>query len=158
MPRRVQLSRAKGWRKPEGAVVVARPTKWGNPYKVDPTDPDSRARVIAAYRRDLLEGRLRFDVDDVRRDLVGRDLACWCAPDLVCHADVLLEVANHPGQRRERGTACAPLRPNQPAAANVFTRSTANSARVTGAPGAYRPGATPTVTPSAASPTISSNA
>lgn len=26
--------RTKGWRKPEGAIVVARPTKWGNPYHI----------------------------------------------------------------------------------------------------------------------------
>lgn len=31
-PQRVQLSRAKGWRIPENTVVVARPTKWGNPF------------------------------------------------------------------------------------------------------------------------------
>jgi hypothetical protein len=34
MPQRIQLRRTKGWRKPEGAVVVSRPTKWGNPYAV----------------------------------------------------------------------------------------------------------------------------
>jgi hypothetical protein len=33
-PRRVQLSRKPGWRKPPGAVVVSRPTRWGNPYPV----------------------------------------------------------------------------------------------------------------------------
>jgi len=33
MPDRIRLSRAAGWRKPEGAVVVARPTRWGNPWK-----------------------------------------------------------------------------------------------------------------------------
>jgi hypothetical protein len=33
MPERIQLSREKGWRKPAGAVVVARPTKWGNPWR-----------------------------------------------------------------------------------------------------------------------------
>lgn len=32
MPKRIQLSRRAGWRKSEGAVVVARPTKWGNPF------------------------------------------------------------------------------------------------------------------------------
>lgn len=26
--------------------------------------------------------------------LAGHDLACWCPPDLACHADVLLELAN----------------------------------------------------------------
>ena len=29
-----------------------------------------------------------------RRELAGKDLACWCDPDELCHADVLLEVAN----------------------------------------------------------------
>lgn len=33
-PKRIQLSRQKGWRKPEGAVVVARPSKWGNPFVI----------------------------------------------------------------------------------------------------------------------------
>ncbi len=33
-PIRVQLSRAKGWRMPPNTVSVARPTKWGNPYRV----------------------------------------------------------------------------------------------------------------------------
>ena len=33
-PKRIQLRRTKGWRKPEGAIVVARPSKWGNPFKV----------------------------------------------------------------------------------------------------------------------------
>lgn len=34
MPERIQLRRTKGWRKPEGAIVVARPSKWGNPFPV----------------------------------------------------------------------------------------------------------------------------
>lgn len=34
MPERIQLSRRKGWRKPENTVVVARPSKWGNPFRV----------------------------------------------------------------------------------------------------------------------------
>lgn len=29
-PKRIQLRRTKGWRKPEGAIVVARPSRWGN--------------------------------------------------------------------------------------------------------------------------------
>lgn len=31
---RIQLRRTKGWRKPEGAIVVARPSRWGNWYVV----------------------------------------------------------------------------------------------------------------------------
>jgi hypothetical protein len=34
MPRRFRLSRKKGAKKPAGAVVIARPSKWGNPYKI----------------------------------------------------------------------------------------------------------------------------
>lgn len=33
-PARIRLSRAAGWRKPAGAVVVARPSRWGNPWQV----------------------------------------------------------------------------------------------------------------------------
>lgn len=33
-PHRVQLSRRKGWRKPENTVVVARPSIWGNPFTI----------------------------------------------------------------------------------------------------------------------------
>jgi hypothetical protein len=32
MPERIQLHRNKGWRKPEGAIVVTRPNRWGNPF------------------------------------------------------------------------------------------------------------------------------
>ena len=32
MPQRIQRSRAKGWRMPEGAVYVGRGTRWGNPF------------------------------------------------------------------------------------------------------------------------------
>lgn len=32
----------------------------------------------------------------IRRFLAGKNLACWCALDAPCHADVLLELANHP--------------------------------------------------------------
>lgn len=33
-PRRIQRKRTKGWRMPEGAVYVGRPTRWGNPFRV----------------------------------------------------------------------------------------------------------------------------
>jgi len=109
MPKRIQLSRAKGWRKPEGAIVVARPSRWGNGFRVgddtragllDMSDdatrvpiPD-RATAVEFYRRWI---SYRLDVQDqVRRWLRGRDLVCWCPLDQPCHADVLLELANGP--------------------------------------------------------------
>lgn len=33
-------------------------------------------------------------VEDVVRELRGKNLACWCKPGEPCHADVLLEIAN----------------------------------------------------------------
>ena len=90
-PRRLKLSRQKGARLPQGAVVVARPTKWGNPYRPDKL---TRAEAVANYRRDLLAGKLKVSVADARRELAGHDLACWCSLDGPCHADVLIEIAN----------------------------------------------------------------
>lgn len=33
-PGRIQMRRTRGWRKPEGAIYVGRPSRWGNPVKV----------------------------------------------------------------------------------------------------------------------------
>lgn len=33
-PKRIQRKRTKGWRMPEGAVYVGRPSRWGNPFSV----------------------------------------------------------------------------------------------------------------------------
>ena len=32
-PQRIQRKRTKGWKMPEGAVYVGRPSKWGNPFR-----------------------------------------------------------------------------------------------------------------------------
>jgi hypothetical protein len=98
MPKRVQLRREKGWRKPEGAVVVARPSVWGNVWRVgDPSpwgnrEPLGRAGAVQVYRY-MTDGNEIF-ARMAREELAGRDLACWCPLDQPCHADVLLEIAN----------------------------------------------------------------
>ena len=98
-PRRVRLRRTKGWHKPAGAVVVARPSRWGNPYVIG-AEHDRRAltreETVELFREALLDGRLDVDVRAVQAELRGRDLACWCSLDVPCHADVLVEVANQP--------------------------------------------------------------
>ena len=71
-------------------MVVTRPTKWGNPHRLEL----GREEAVRRYKEDLLAGRLRVDVETVRAELAGRDLACYCAPGVLCHADVLLEIAN----------------------------------------------------------------
>jgi hypothetical protein len=88
-PTRIKLSRRRGWRKPAGAVVVSRPSPWGNPYTVA---EHGRERSVALYRQHLAEHPEL--VDTARRELAGKDLACWCRPGELCHADVLLKLAN----------------------------------------------------------------
>lgn len=88
-PRRVQLSRRRGDRKPAGAVVVTRNSKsWGNPY---PVKEHGRERAIELYRQHLAESPEL--VARIRAELAGRDLACVCPLDEPCHGDVLLAVA-----------------------------------------------------------------
>lgn len=112
-PQRIQLSRAKGWRMPAGAVKVDRSTRWGNPFTVAQcreagfpgSDEQLAARCVEAFRvwlgpmwRNNWDGpeseAARAKILNNIRDLRGKDLACWCKPGSPCHADVLLEIAN----------------------------------------------------------------
>lgn len=112
MPKRIQLSRKKGWRKPEGATVVARPTKWGNPFDFRAAAEvgygDGRGAAVDAFSGWLRgedwgvpQGQTRASMAAKRvvirrslHELAGKDLACWCPLDKPCHADVLLRLAN----------------------------------------------------------------
>lgn len=99
-PHRIQRKRTKGWRMPAGAVYVGRPSRWGNPYRITDYRRSSKfevlnsGRAVDSFERDLLAGMLDITIDDVRRELRGKDLCCWCPPGKPCHADVLLRVAN----------------------------------------------------------------
>ncbi len=73
-------------------MVVARPSRWGNPFVVG-VDGD-RTECVELYRGALERGELPFTDAEVGRELAGRDLACWCRLDQVCHADLLLQMAN----------------------------------------------------------------
>jgi hypothetical protein len=75
---------------PEGAVYVGRPTKWGNPFTVP--DCGTHADAVRCFESLLRNGPLWND--EVRAELRGKDLVCWCSLDKPCHADVLLEIAN----------------------------------------------------------------
>jgi hypothetical protein len=118
-PRRVQRRRILGWRMPAGAIYVGRGSKWGNPFKVGKDSvicddlggmeaemtfhADTPQQAVDLYRRYITTGivdplgmvRFRSPIaQDIRRELAGKDLACWCPLDQPCHADVLLEIAN----------------------------------------------------------------
>jgi hypothetical protein len=95
MPERIQLSRRKGWRKPENTVVVARPSAWGNPFRVG-VNAFNRANAVDQFRELVTRPGLSFAGfrQQVKLELAGKNLACWCPLDEPCHADVLLEIAN----------------------------------------------------------------
>ena len=121
-PSRIQRSRKKGWRMPEGAVYVGRPSRWGNWFRVGDTymilpglgwpiptwrtpGPvgDTQARVercpdaltaIEWYRAWIMQPGVGMPRLTNPADLRGKDLVCWCPLDQPCHADVLLELAN----------------------------------------------------------------
>ena len=106
-PRRIQRQRTKGWRMPEGAVYVGRPSRWGNPFEVGHFTAsmavDAYAVHLSSYfgwrESALLRAFYPWPVESTElRDwlapLRGHDLVCWCPLDQPCHADVLLELAN----------------------------------------------------------------
>lgn len=101
--KRIQRKRTKGWRMPENAVYVGRPSRWGNPYKVDgkANGVENAAHATRLYRQMLENGGRAIANGRSTRlppakvivaELRGKDLACWCKLDSPCHADVLIEL------------------------------------------------------------------
>lgn len=112
MPKRIRLSRKKGYRLPENAKKVDRSTRWGNPFGpqhsgvvfghkglpapiVTLGGKPSLSRCLDLFTA-YLYGRLRDDPAFLD-PLKGKDLACWCPLDQPCHADILLRIANESG-------------------------------------------------------------
>lgn len=75
---------------PTDAVYIGRPTKWGNPFPI--TKQLSRESAVAKFR-ELVESNEQFR-EEIRAELRGKDLVCFCSPKC-CHGDVLLEIANN---------------------------------------------------------------
>ena len=85
---------------------MGRPTKWGNPFIVG--KDGTRAECVQLYHG-LAAGFLCISKDlthvdaqraalkalaHARTELRGHDLACWCPTTVLCHADILLALAN----------------------------------------------------------------
>ena len=109
---------------PENTVNVARGPgrKWGNPWARGMFVRDGAgglkrledeaelvrlfaemfgsppARESVASRADLVgdaEAVMKYPaIAEIRAELAGKNLACWCPLDRPCHADTLLRVAN----------------------------------------------------------------
>lgn len=105
---------------PPNTVKVDRTTRFGNPYwdvkrygldiclrlfensaqgiwdpsAIPPGSPDQWWDWL--YRdHELMSQRLRpHPIEAIRRNLAGKNLACWCGPNARCHADILLRIAN----------------------------------------------------------------
>jgi hypothetical protein len=111
-PQRIQRKRTKGWRMPPNTVSVTRPGPWGNPFVVG-KKPDKRMLRLWGWK--LSPGHwddicptpeeavrrfracIAFDGAShwaAQQELRGKNLACFCALNQPCHADVLLELAN----------------------------------------------------------------
>jgi hypothetical protein len=80
-------------------VYIGRPSKWGNPWNIG--EHGSREEVIKLYQ-DWLDGKVGTPahhnfrpptVSEIKRELRGKILACWCAPQS-CHGDILARIAN----------------------------------------------------------------
>ncbi len=101
-PHRVRQSRAPGWRKPPNARAVHRSTRFGNPFDWRDeagTPEQARAAAVARFEAMLADPVLRaalgYPTDaEIRSELAGLPLMCWCPLDGPCHADVLLRAAN----------------------------------------------------------------
>ncbi|KAF0156267.1 MAG: hypothetical protein FD189_1072 [Elusimicrobia bacterium] len=105
--KRIRLSRAKGWKLPPNTVNVARPGPFGSPFKVGGYGTAKecvRAHMllleggIVDYSLSLLGAGIDAQIACVEhfrfhwRDLIDKDVACWCKPEAICHGDTLLNL------------------------------------------------------------------
>ena len=115
-PQRMQLSRHAGFNLQAASQAlnglpakrVTRPGKWGNPFTIDDTAKKYRLDADAAQIKavELCSQWLRGKLDpklspgapptrsEIRAELKGHNLACWCKPGTPCHSEVLFEIAN----------------------------------------------------------------
>lgn len=68
------------------SVYIGRGSRWGNPFKIG--EDGTREEVIEKYREYI---RADDELMIGLRELVGRSLVCWCAPQ-DCHGRILQEL------------------------------------------------------------------
>ena len=96
MPIRIQRKRVAGWKMPPDAIYVGRPTRWGNPFPCG----GNNQLATESYREWVYREKQKYaglnppTFEEIKRELKGKDLLCWCKEGEACHADVLLEIAN----------------------------------------------------------------
>lgn len=76
---------------PKDAVLVDRTTKYGNhAYRMKTATRTERLWAMLAFARYLKSSPEL--IADIRKNLRGRDLVCWCTP-FDCHAEIIQGVA-----------------------------------------------------------------
>lgn len=100
-PQRIQLSRRKGFKLQAvsmalnglPAVNCARPSIWGNEFKVG-TDY-GYGQITAKEAVSLFSASIgKQRRIDIMKNLRGKNLACWCKLNQPCHCDILLAIGN----------------------------------------------------------------
>lgn len=116
---RIRLTKAMGLKLPPNTVKVGYGTRWASPYDSFARVPLRSTRDVSVnhairaargaaqmFRHKLLtdgkwmapgnryRGPVETTLEDVRRELRGKNLACQCGLDMPCHGDVLMEFAN----------------------------------------------------------------
>lgn len=102
---RIQRKRTKGYKTPPNTKYVGRPTKWGNPFKVEEL---GHKEAVIRYKTCILNNAMVFVyVDHIEsleiydrfkwiaenlEQLRGFNLSCFCSLGSECHADVLIEL------------------------------------------------------------------
>lgn len=99
-PRRLQARHDRNYK------LVARPTRWGSPYKLE---DHGREKTLALYER-WLDARLAKEPDFLE-PLRGYNLGCFCAPSQSCHADILLRKLYGAGGGKSSSAAARRARP-----------------------------------------------
>jgi hypothetical protein len=98
VPVRLQLKRTKGFDFQVASLetnglpglVVTRQTRWGNPFKIK----DGYTLKESLGRFEDMIAATDGAPEDIRRELRGHNLFCYCRPGAPCHADLLLAIAN----------------------------------------------------------------
>ncbi len=69
---------------PDGAKLVTRPSKWGNPFKVTEKTPDGHQVVVDRFRAWAFASEQTAWRAAVRSNLAGFDLARTCPGSRIC--------------------------------------------------------------------------
>jgi hypothetical protein len=90
-----RIQRTRQSKLPPNTLCVTRPGKYGNPFKVGERRHVNNEQAVESFREWIVDDeqyQLRNGFIAECKEKGIEHLACWCALDNICHADVWLEV------------------------------------------------------------------